>query len=376
MEIIDLLRKCFGVQAVAVLLGSRKNLPSPVRSQFYADGGQYPLASIPVAELRDIISNIPVTRRGNTAWALDRGNDSLISIEPQGIEMSDFATAAMINNLKVLGLDGVQTYANSIMNRMMNTAQRTTEALCAQALTGYIAYPMKTDNGKLDVYQVDYGTPLSLDDQDLTSATSVMDVYSILDDMYQVLNAAGYGDTMTIAAGRDAFNLALTLADTSHSNILQVKIVSQGEINIGGYTVKLQSGMYKDASGQLVPKIPTNAFCAADPSAGANVKYLALDDLDNGLQPLPFGTSIDPSKNPSGLNIYGRSKPLPIVATNAICWAKVLPDSVSAKLKSGQRVAASADKQQSMAEKLQEVRTSFVPPATDGTGTDTDESGA
>ncbi|MFV0261386.1 MAG: major capsid protein [Kluyvera sp.] len=370
MEIIDLLRKCFGLQAVAVLLGNRKNLPSPVRSQFFMDGGQYPLASIPIAELRSVISNIPVVRRGTTAYALDRGKDSLISIEPQGIDMSDFITAAMLNNLKVLSSGGVQEYANGIMNYMMNTAQRTTEALCAQALTGFISYPMKADGGQLDTYEIDYGTPASVPDVDLSSATTVMDFYNVLDSMYQTLQDAGYGDTMTVAAGKSAFSTALALADNSRSNILQVKIVNQGEVNIGGYTIKLQSGKYRDINGQMVSKIPDNALCAADPSAGANVKYLALDDIANGLQPSPFATNTDIKNNPSGLEIVGRSKPLPIVATSAICWAKVLPDTVTT-LQSGRRKTVKAEQQTSMSDKLNQYRVSFSQPATDN-GTDTD----
>lgn len=365
MEIIDLLRKCFGVQQVAVLLGARKNLPSPVRTQFFADGGQYPFASISVAEMKSIITNIPVVRRGNTAYALDRGKDALTSIEPQGVDMSDFLSAAMINNLKMLSADGVQAYANQIMNYMMNTSQLTTEALCSQALTGAITYPMKADGGETGVYSIDYGTPNSLADKDLSSSTTIMDVYNVLDEMFQTLQSYGYGNSMTVAAGKDAFNLALTLADSSRSNILKVSVVNQGEINIGGYTVKLQSGMYRTGANTAESKIQANTFCAMDTTAGAQVKYLSLDDLANGLQPLPFATTQEVKNNPSGMEIIGRSKPLPIVPVSAICWAKVLPDTVSATLRNGQRSLAAADTQTSMKEKLNNMRVSFTPPVND-----------
>lgn len=348
MEIIDLLRKCFGVSAVAVLLGSRQNLPSPIRKQFFADGGQWPLASISVAELRSVIVNVPVVRRGTTAYALDRGKDSLMSIEPQGIDLSDFISAAQLNNLKVLSTSGVQAYANSIMNYMMNTVQVTTEALCAQALSGVIAYPMKAESGQLDMYGIDYGVPTSLPDVDLTKvSTSIMDVYTVLDDLNKTLQRQGYGASVSYAAGSLAFKTILKLAENSKSNILQVNVSVPGEVSIGGYVIRLQSGMHKDFDQTMVPNIPENAIVAVDTSAGHCVKYLALDDIANGLQPLPFATSTETKGNPSGLEIVGRSKPLPIVAIGAIVWVKVLPDMVVAKVRGVPRLVAS-DRQTSM----------------------------
>lgn len=345
MEIIDLLRQCFGMQSVALLLGSRQNLPSPVRKQFFADGGQWPFASISMAELRGVITNVPVVRRGTTAWALDRGKDGLMSIEPQGIDLSDVISAASLNNLKGLNVSGVQTYANSIMNNMMNTAQLTTEAMCAQALTGVIAYPMKSEGGQLDVYGVDYGTPTTLPDADLSKAgTSIMDVYTILDDMNTALQMQGYGASMSTAAGSQAFSTILKLAENSKSNILQVNVSVPGEVSIGGYTVKLQSGKHRDFDGGMTSNIPANALVAVDTSAGHCVKYLALDDIENGLMAMPFATSTEVKINPSVMEIVGRSKPLPIVAVGAIVWAKVLPDTVVAKVK-GKPTMVRAEKQ-------------------------------
>lgn len=348
MEIIDLLRKCFGVSAVAVLLGSRQNLPSPIRKQFFADGGQWPLASISMAELRSVIVNVPVVRRGTTAYALDRGKDSLMNIEPQGIDLSDFISAAQLNNLKVLSTSGVQAYANSIMNYMMNTVQVTTEALCAQALSGVIAYPMKAESGQLDVYGIDYGVPTSLPDVDLSMvSTSIMDAYDVLENLNKTLQMQGYGASVSYAAGSMAFKTILKLAENTKSNILQVNVSVPGEVSIGGYIVKLQSGMHKDFDQTMVPNIPTNAIVAVDTSAGHCVKYLALDDIENGLQPLPFATSTDKKINPSGLDIIGRSKPLPIVAVGAIVWAKVLPDTEIATVRGVPRLVKS-DRQTSM----------------------------
>lgn len=334
MELIDLLRKCFCLQQVGVLLGTRQNLPSPIRKQFFVDGGQWPLASINMSELRSIVTNVPVVRRGTTAWALDSGKDNMMNIEPQGIDLSSVITAAALNNLKGVGVSGLQAYANQIMNLMMNTTQLTTEAMCAQALSGVIAYPMKAEGGVLDVYGVDYGTPTVLPDVDLsTVSTSIMDVYTLLDDMNKALQMQGYGASMSVAAGSHAFATILKLADNSKANILQVNISVPGEVNIGGYVVKLQSGMYRETDGTMAYSIPPNAMVAVDTSAGHCVKYLALDDIENGLVASPFATSTEVKINPSVMEIVGRSKPLPIVAVGAIVWAKVLPDTVLKKSK-------------------------------------------
>lgn len=369
MEIIDLLRKCFGVNAVAVLLGTRKNVKSPIREQFYADGGQWPLASINVSELMGVIQNAPVVRRGTIAYAVDSGSNNITAIEPQGIDLSDLITGAELNNLRALSSESVQAYANQKMNRMMSIVQRTTEALCAQALTGKIAYPMRGANGAMDAYEIDYGMPNVLDDTDtdLSSATSIMDFYNVLDAVYQTLQDQGYGDSMTVAAGKTAFSLALKLAESSKSNILNVSIVNQGEINIGGYTVRLQSGRYKGIDGTMVPKIPDNALCAEDPTAGAQLKYLALDDIENGLQPMPFGTSTDVKKNPSVLEVVGRSKPLPIPAVGALCWAKVLPETRTETVE-GKKTLVPLDEQRTMKQTLRNLRAGHYPTAQTDTG--------
>lgn len=320
MEIIDIVRRAFGAPAVIQLLGKRQNIAQPLRTLVFGnEGKQYPLPAIPLAELKKVITNVPVIRRGTQAYALNASGSAINSIEAQPIEVSDFMTAAEILNMKQLGNAGVQNYADLKMSWMMDICQRTTEALCAESLSGKIAYPMKTDGGALDVYEVDFGTPASID------AAGVADLatfYELMVAHQQALQDNGYGSNPVTLVGKNVFSRLITQAQGLNSNILNVDISKPGQINIGGYSARLESGTYRgvDASGQPVikNKIDPDGIKTIDLAAGHTLFYLALDDIQNGFQPLPFATTTETTNNPSGLEIVGRSKPLPAPVVGAI----------------------------------------------------------
>ena len=66
-------------------------------------------------------------------------------------------------------------------------------------------------------------------------------------------------------------------------------------------------------------------ICAVAIDAPFVFYYLAIDDIDAGLLPMPFFASPEKKKNPSGIEVVGRSKPLPVPVPKAICWAQMLP---------------------------------------------------
>lgn len=326
MEIIDLIRSFMTPQAIAGQMAKRQSVPQRIRKLVYGEEGkQHPFAAITLADLQRTLTNVPVVRRGSQAFALDQGRGTLTSIDVQGFEVSDFFTAAEINNLKMVSNQSVQAFIEGRINQMLDAIQRSTEALCAQGLTGEISYPMKTDQG-FDEYEVEFGQTQIYTPDILWDAASakIVHVYDTLTEMHSQLQAKGYGDSTVSLAGRKAFSKLVALADESKSNIVQVKIVSENEVSVGGYSVQLESSVYRGKGRTMTRTVDEHKLCMVDKNAGHSLYYLALDDMENGLLPMPFYPSQEVKKNPSGMEVVGRSKPLPAPVVQAICWSSVL----------------------------------------------------
>lgn len=326
MEIIDLIRSFMTPQAIAGQMAKRQPVPQRIRKLIYGEEGkQHPFAAITLADLMRTLTNVPVVRRGSQAYALDNGRGDLTTIDVQGFEVSDFFTAAEINNLKLVSNQSVQAFVEGRINHMLDVIQKSTEALCAQGLTGRISYPMKQDQGT-DEYEVVFGETQVYTPDTLWGAAGakIVNVYDTLTEMHSQLQSKGYGDSTVTLAGRKSFSKLVALADESKSNIVQVKIMSENEISVGGYTVQLENSVYRGSGKVVTRTVDENKICMVDKNAGHNLWYLALDDLEAGLLPMPFFPSQEVKKNPSGMEVVGRSKPLPAPVVGAICWSTVL----------------------------------------------------
>ncbi|MNF33505.1 Phage major capsid protein E [compost metagenome] len=332
MEIIDLIRTFLTPQAIAVQMTNRQPAPQRIRNLIYGEGLQHPFAAITLAELKRTLTNVPVVRRGSAAFAMNLGNGDLTTIDVQGFELSDFLTATEINNLKMVSSQAAQSFVEARINHMLDTIQRSTEALCAQGLTGKLVYPMKTDLAE-DTYEVDFGDTQNFTPPLLWNGTGakIVDVFETLSEMHGKLQATGNGANPVTLAGRKSFSQIINLADESKSNIVQVKIINNNEISVGGYTVQLENGVYRTTGNVMTRTVDENKVVMVDKDAGHSLRYLALDDLESGLLPMPFYPSQELKKNPSGMEIVGRSKPLPAPVVGAICWSTVMAAAKSAK---------------------------------------------
>ena len=324
-QIIDILREVTSPQNIANFI-SKTNKPSqPIRDLIFSAAVMHPFASISVAQIEEIIGNVPVIRRGTNAYAVNNNDSNITVIEPQPIHMTDFISAVELNNLKNVGVMQVQNYINLKIQRMLNIIHRTTEALCAQAITGKINYQMST-NGTVDSYVVDFGETLRFDLAKKWSDTSctIAKVFSDLKDMHALLQKKGYGSKVLVLAGVEAYTRIIELADLSKSNIVQVKLVDQNTISVGGYTVKMENGSYIGKDKSAIKKIDDKSVVMIDIDAQHTPYYLALDSVEHGLNAIPFAITTNVKSDSTGYEIYGFSKPLPAPVVGAICWSQVL----------------------------------------------------
>jgi len=319
------LKKFFTLKTIAQRIENNMNIyPSKVRELVFKKSKQHQFPVIGIDEISKVIKNVPVVRRGTPAVTMKHGSRKIEYIEPQGVDVVDFVSAADLNNLRLLEENNVQGVINGRIDNMLEVVQKTIGALCAQSLTGAIEYPMIAE-GVNEVYSVSFGDTCELlagDIVKLTDSSTVKDVYKILDDMASILEDNNWGGDVLIFAGKDAYQMILGILEnkSSKQNIIATKI-DKSQIEVGGFVITRNKSSYHDRTG-LKREIPDKALCMVDKAAPHTLFFTALDDLDAGLIASPFWASPgETKKNPSGIEIIGKSKPLPAPVVKAICWA-------------------------------------------------------
>jgi len=332
MAIFDVnIRKYMTAKAIAQRIEASVAIATPIRELVFKRSKQHPYPKIGIDQIKKVVGNVPVVRRGTPAVPIKKGSRSVDEIAPDGIDLQDFISAADLNNMRLLDSVNVQGVINGVLDDMLLMTKKTTEALCAQSLTGAIKYPMMSDDGD-EPYEISYVDNASMPEYTgakLTSSSTINDVIDVLDAMETLVQDEGWGGNVEILAGISIYNLIRKIVETKSTkqNHISAKI-EKGTIEIGGYTIRKVNASYKGylaAGGSIgtVKEIPEKSLCMVDLSAPHTLFYLALDDIDAGLQAMPFYAAPgDVKKNPSGVEIIGRSKPVPAPVVGAICWFK------------------------------------------------------
>jgi hypothetical protein len=316
------LRSFFSPAAVANHLLALPVLQTFIMDLIYPNRPTHPFPVLGFDELTAINGNVPVVRRGTAAYALGGEGQKITYLEPQPVDISSFVTAADLNNLKLLGTTGTEQWVRNKVDAQRRVVRATTEALACQSLTGKISYPMKTDTG-LKLYEVDFGSVLEFtivkkwDHADTTVADILLDLINIGNKIKQT---SGYGATIHYLAGQKTYvavaNKVLALPGDSK---VAAKVTEQG-INIGGFEIKLAQGGYTNLTNSAwVPAVTDHHVLAVAADAPWRLFYCALDDLDANLLPMPFYSKPVQKENPSGYEIIGMSKPVPVPVVKAIC---------------------------------------------------------
>ncbi len=315
------------VKTIAQAIENGPKVNTPIKNRLFGDARTWPLPAIPLSEVNKITRNVPVVRRGTQSHAFHTGGLDNMTIEPQGFDVSSPLTATELNNMKLLPRRSVQEMVNTYLYAHQEVIKLSTEALCAQAMTGRITYPMKDDSGNmLDVYEVEYGAPQRLDVTTAWTATSKpTDIFSHLTAMQKVLSEGGWGGNLHIFAGKKAYDLLMGTINLNAKNNAIVVQIGKDRSSLGQFSFELIATGYTDLnSGNFVSSVPDNEIVMVDLGAPIKLWYCALDDLQANLQPLPFWANPIRTQDPSGIKIKSMSKPIPAPALKAICWSKVV----------------------------------------------------
>ncbi len=323
------LNKIFTPAAVRQAIGRLPEIPSPLFDAVFADRAAYPHAAIPVSDIVHVVQNIPLVRRGTQALPLTGQSGSVSIIAPDPISVTSFLDAKDINDLRYMGGKNTQALLDETVDKLRRVIVKTTRALAYSALTGTIAYHASGGFGTLEPYTIEYGT---IKDYKVASskrwaqgAGTIADILSDLIAMSQKVQESGYGATITFFVGAKVFQelakQATSLNDASpiraSVNANAIRIAGFELIYSGDSSIDLSSDTAKNAIGE-------KEVLAIATDAPHRIRYLAIDDLDAGLQALPFFVKTKKKDNPSGYDVIAHSKPLPIVVPSAICKAVVL----------------------------------------------------
>jgi hypothetical protein len=323
-----MLKKLFTQAAIAHAIKTLPEIKSPVMDTFYpaASRTTHPFSMIGIDEISETVKAVPVVRRGTASISVGGGSRSQSYIEPQPIDVNSFAGAKDLNDLKLLDSAGQQTYVNAKIDFIRKTVRATSEALCAQSLSGKISYAMKTETG-MDTYEVDFGTVATATIAEKWGAdtTQLKHILTHLMDMAETIETAGFGSNVEFYAGKTAFSeVASKVIAMGNDTRIEAK-VDGNVIKLGGYTITRMAATYYDPKAKTYKKAIDDKFVqAVGKDAAFGFKYLAIDDLDAGLQAMPI--FINPKKvdDPSGWKIMGQSKPLPIPVVKAMVKAQVI----------------------------------------------------
>lgn len=323
-----MLKKLFTAQAIAHAIKTLPEYKTPVMDTFYPGNIRttHPFSMIGIDEISETVKAVPVVRRGTASVSLGGGSRSQTYIEPQPIDVNSFVGAKDLNDLKLLDNSGQQTYVNSKVDFIRKTVRATSEALCAQSLSGKISYAMKTESG-MDTYEVDFGTvgAYTISEKWEASTTKLDHVLTHLMDMAETIETNGFGSNVEFYAGKTAFSkVAAMVMALGNDTRIEAK-VDGNVIKLGGYLITRMAATYYDPKTKTMKKAIDDKFVQAiGKDAAFGFKYLAIDDLDAGLQAMPI--FINPMKvsDPSGWKIMGQSKPLPIPVVKAMVKAQAI----------------------------------------------------
>lgn len=334
MTFIEFIRAHLTMGLVSKLIETRRSTSSVIFDTVFTSRASRAASRISLAQIQRVTRSMPVISRGGMAIPLDPAQAAVTMIEPLSIRLSDSLTGARLNDLRALYGNGdengqalVASELDKIVTDLMQTTELTRNALCAQAITGKIDYMMDS-NGLKERYVIDYGTTQSYSPSVLLDAqeATIVNLVQTLQAMQLQISDAGYAGTPVVLAGPNAFSTITNLIMVTDNAGRMGATVQAGIVNILGYEIHLVNGTYHDvdSSGKDVTKdeIDTNRICMLIRDH-AELDYCAIDDVQGNLQATPFFSKAVDIQDPSGVKLISESKPLPLVAPQAICWATV-----------------------------------------------------
>ena len=290
--------------------------PEPVRKN-------HPFDKLTWADLGLPTKNIPLVTRGSVSYALTPAEGSIKLIDPANFTPSIFLSAADCNRVNSLETGGKQVLFDNYIDTLRKSVRKSTEALAVQAITGKISYDLRTADGGLDLYEVNFGTPKTVSVTPKWNATNTTfgDIIAGCGEIVDCLQETSDGTDIVHLIKMDVYK---ALANKAATNKDLIKVF-EDHILVGTskfYLCNARYWSYKDKGYKAA--IPDKCVLTLARDDAFSLFYCALDSFDANFSGVPFFVREHQTDDPEGVKFIGQSRPMPVPNVSAIRKAQVL----------------------------------------------------
>jgi len=324
---MDLFRNFLIVSALVNTLNRLPPLRTFVMDLVYPEAVRknHPFDRLSYSDLGLPTKNIPLVTRGSVSYALTPDPGKISQIDPANFTPSITVSAADINRFKTLNMAGQQTLVDGYIDRLRRSVRKSTEALAIQSLSGKIAYDIRTADGGMDLYKVDFGTPKAVtvakkwDDAN----TKAGDIVASIGQIVESLRETSDGTDIVHLIKHDVYAALVTKAAALNNSDL-IKVFPD-YVQIGNAKFIICSARYYSYKTKTyVDAIPDGTVKSIARDDVFGLFYCALDSLDANFASLPFYVNSIKLDDPEGYKFIGQGRPMPVPNVDAIRDAQVL----------------------------------------------------
>jgi hypothetical protein len=285
----------------------------------------HPFDRLSYSDLQLPTKNIPLVTRGSVSYALTPDKNKITQIDPQNLTPSITLSAADVNRFRSLNLNGQQTLIDNYVDTLRRSVRKSTEALAIQSVTGKIEYDIRSADGTMDIYKVDFGTPRTLfiskkwDDANTKAGDIVASIGQIIDSLQDTSD----GTDIVHLIKYDVYSALVSKAAALNNSDL-IKVYPDF-VQIGNAKFIICSARYYSyKTKEFVDAIPDKTVVSIARDDAFSLFYCALDSLDANFASLPFYVNSVKLDDPEGVKFIGQSRPMPVPNVDAIRKAQVL----------------------------------------------------
>jgi hypothetical protein len=267
--------------------------------------------------------NIPLVTRGSVSFAIKPEETTLKIIEPANVTPSEFLSATDANRVNTLQAGAKQVLFDNKIDKLRRIVRKTTEALAAQSITGKIEYDIRTADGTIEKYVVNFGTPKTVSITKKWDAADATfgDIIASTGEIVQDLQKTSDGTDIIHLIKRDVYK-ALANKATKNENLIKVE---RDRITVGADVFYVCNSQYYDYKAKAYKDaIPDKTVITLARDDAFSLFYCALDSFDADFAGLPFFVEELWIKDPNGVKLIGQSRPMPTPNVSAIRTAQVL----------------------------------------------------
>jgi len=324
---MDFFKKFLVVQALITTLNRLPPLKTFIMDLIYPEAVRrnHPFDRLSYSDLGLPTKNIPLVTRGSVSYALTPDTTKITQIDPANFTPSITVSAADINRFKTLSLNGQQTLVDGYIDQLRRSVRKSTEALAIQSITGKIEYDIRTADGGLDLYKVDFGTPrvVTVSKKWDDNNTKAGDIVASIGQINESLQKTSDGTDIVYLVKYDVYAALVTKAAALNNSDL-IKVFPD-YVQIGNAKFVICSARYYSYKNKaFVDAIPDKSVVAIARDDAFFLFYCALDSLDANFASLPFYVNSVKLDDPEGYKFVGQARPMPRPNVDAIRTAQVL----------------------------------------------------